>query len=323
MIGGKMTELKYAANIVTTTREYTKEEMKMLEEFSKKHPVESTVKAFRLLWMDNNMVAGASMYMECVWLWEGKTTSGTTEQPHVHEFDEVIGFISTDKENPGELDARMEIILGDETHYLTKSCLVHVPAGMKHCPLTFREVNRPVFFFTLAPVSRYGRQAEGMKPPGQVAPVKTNFVPPEKPDASGTKYGRYIITRVKPKKFPPRKGPPTAETMRVVSLDDDMSKGAIYAEFVWVWSGTTTMAPQGHAHDWDEMIGIIGSDRENPRDLGGEVSIMLGDEKHNLTQSSLIFVPGGLYHCPLEFKNIKIPVLCFTLGNTVKYTIKD
>ena len=58
-----MAELKYTGNIVTKTREYTPEEIKMLEEFTRKHPVESTVKAHRLLWMDNNMVQGASMYM--------------------------------------------------------------------------------------------------------------------------------------------------------------------------------------------------------------------------------------------------------------------
>ena len=318
-----MTGLKYSANIVTKTKEYTQEQIKMLEEFTRKHPVESTVEAYRLLRMDDSMVPGASLYMECIWLWEGATTSGTTEHPHVHEFDEVIGFISTGKENPGELDARMEIILGDETHYLTKSCLVHVPAGMNHCPLTFREVNRPVFFFTLAPVSRYGRKAQDTDSQGNPVPLKTIFVPPETPDASGTKYGRYIITGVKPKNFPPRKGPPTAETTRVVSLDDDMSKGAFYVEFVWIWSGTTTMAPDGHAHDWDEMIGIIGSDRQHPRQLGGEVSIILGDEKHNLTRSSLVYIPRGLFHCPLEFKDIKTPVLCFTVGNTVEYSIVD
>ena len=319
-----MTELKYAGNIVTETREYTREEIAKIEEFIRRNPpVESTVEALRLLWMDDSMVAGASMYMECLWLWEGVTTSGTTEQPHVHEFDEVIGFISTDKDSPGELDARMEIILGDETHYLTKSCLVHVPAGMKHCPLTFREVNRPVFFFTLAPVSTYGRQAEDMNPPGSTVPAKTEFMPPDKADASGTRYGRYIITEAFPRKFPPRSGPPTAETTRVVSLDDDMSKGAFYADFAWIWSGTTTMAPKGHAHEWDEMIGIIGSDRDNPRQLGGEVTILLGDEEHLLTQSSLIFIPGGLTHCPLEFKDIKTPVLCFTVGNTVKYSIVE
>ena len=316
-----MTELKYASNIITETREYTPEEMKKLEEFQKAHPVESTVKGHRLLWMDNNMVKGASMYMECLWLWEGKTTSGTTEEPHVHDFDEVIGFISSDKSNPKELDARMEIILGDETHYLTKSCLVHIPAGMKHCPLTFREVNRPVFFFTLAPVSAYGRTSQSPDQKNKIAPVKTEFVPPE-PDTSGTRYGRYIITDVKPKPRPPRQGPPTAESTRIVSLDGSKSPGAFYVDFVWIWSGNLTMAPEPHAHQWEEMIGIVGSDRENPKALGGNISIDMDGDKYELKQSCLVYVPGGVKHCPIEFKNIKMPVLCFTVGNTTEYTLE-
>lgn len=314
-----MANLKYASNIVTKTREYTPEELEMIAEMKEKNRVVTDVEALRLLWMDENMVKGASMYMECIWLYEGKTTSGTTEQPHTHDFPEVIGFISTDKDNPGELDARMEIILGDETHYLTQSCLVHIPAGMKHCPLTFREVNRPVFFFTLAPISSYGRTPQTLNPQGKVKPPKVTFMPPEEPDASGTRYGRYIITQARP--LPPRKGPPTAEATRVVSLDDEISKGAFYADFAWIWSGTTTMAPEGHAHDWDELIGIVSFDRDNPRQVAGEVSIRLGDETHRLDQSSLVFVPGGLEHCPLEFKNIEKPVLCFTIGNTATYSI--
>ena len=314
-----MTELKYAGNIVTETREYTPEEVKKLEEFLKAHPVESTVKAHRLLWMDDSMVKGASMYMECLWLWEGKTISGTTEEPHIHDFDEVIGFISTDQTNPKELDAKMEILLGDETHYLTKSCLVHIPAGMKHCPLTFREVNRPVFFFTLAPVSTYGRISRNPDENTEVAPAKTDFVPPE-PDASGTRYGRYIITGTKPK--PPRQGPSTAETTRIVSLDGEKSPGAFYVDSVWIWSGSMTMAPETHSHQWEEMIGIVGSDRENLKVLGGDISITMDGDKYDLKQSSLVYVPGGVKHCPIEFNNIETPVLCFTVGNTTEYTLK-
>ena len=189
-----MARRRFAKNIVTDTKEYTPKGMVQIQKMLRDNPIKSTIEMERLLWMDDTKVKGASFYMECIWLWNGKTTSGTTEEPHVHPFDEVIGFISTDPENPKELDARMEIILGDETHFLTKSCLVHVPAGMKHCPLTFREVNRPVFFFTLAPISRYGRRSEKMNPQ-EAAKVKIpDFKPPEK-DANGSRYARYIVTR--------------------------------------------------------------------------------------------------------------------------------
>ncbi len=316
-----MSELKYAKNIITDTREYSPEEMAKIEEMREKSQVESTVEGLRLLWMDDEKVEGAEFYMECLWLWEGVTTSGTTEEPHHHDFTEVIGFIGTDRDNPGELDARMEIILGDETHYLTKSCLVHVPPGMKHCPLTFREVNRPTFFFTLAPISRYGRTSESTElKEGQ---SKEPFFPRPEPDSSGTRYRRFIITEPKAHwdpKSPPPPPPPKQRTVKsnqVVSLDDEASHGGFYVDFVWIWSGDMTMSTESHTHDFDEMIGIIGfCGKEDPRRVDGDVSIVLGNEKHDITQSSLIYIPKGLTHCPIEFKNIKQPVLCFTIGNT-------
>lgn len=322
-----MADLKYAKYIVTDTREYTPEEMAKIEEMMKDSPFESTVEGLRLLWMDDEKVEGASMYMECLWLWEGVTTSGTTEEPHHHDFTEVIGFISTDKDNPGELDARMEIILGDETHYLTKSCLVHVPPGMKHCPLTFREVNRPVFFFTLAPISHYGRTSQSVElKEGQ---SKEPFFPPPEPDSSGTRYGRFIITEPKPHwdtsapPPPPPPGPRKVESKQIVSLDDEASPGSFYVDFVWIWSGEMSMGTP-HAHDFDEMIGFIGfCGKDNPRAIDGNVTIALEDEVHTISQSSLVYVPKGMNHCPIEFKDIRQPVLCFTIGNTPMWSVKQ
>ena len=314
-----MTELKYAKNIVYDTKPYTPEQLKMIEEMRKKGDVQSTIDMIRLLWMDGDMVEEASIYMECIWLWEGSVTRGTTEEPHVHEFDEVIGFISSNRENPRELDAEMEIWLGDELHTLKNSCLVYIPKGMQHCPLTHKQVNRPVFFFTLAPEGMYGRISESTKARGVPTREKPVFVPPEK-DKNGSRYARYIITETTPRKADPNAPRPTMEATRILRLGDEVIPGSFYADFVWIWSGSGTMAPEGHSHDWDEMFGFIGADREHPRDLGGTVELTLGDEVHTLKKSCLVYVPAGLHHCPLEFKNIQKPTLCFTVGNTTRYT---
>jgi hypothetical protein len=319
---------KYAQNIVTDTREYTPEELVKIEEMRRRSQVKSTVEATRLLWMDDTKVPGAEFYMECLWLWEGTTTSGTMEEPHQHDFAEVIGFIGSNPDSPHDLDGRIEIILGDEKHFLTKSSLVFIPPGMKHCPLTFREVGRPTFFFTLAPINRYGRTSEMMKPEVKASSIMPVFIPPEK-DASGTRYGhgrssdRYIFTEPRPH-GPPRPKPekPTAKTTQVVSLDGEAVSGGFYIDFVWIWSGNMTMS-ELHSHDFAEMIGIVGMpDRVNPRQIGGDVSIILGEEMQAITQSSIIYLTPGLNHCPLQFGNIVRPVLCFTIGNTPKWVLK-
>lgn len=321
-----MAKLPYEKNIITTTKEYTAEEMKKIEEFREKHPFKSTVGMTRLLWMDETMVDDAEFYMECLWLWPGKTPSGTTEEPHAHPFPEVIGFIGTDEKNPGELDGRMEIHLGDEVHELKQSCLVFIPPGLRHGPLTFREVGKPTFFFTLAPVSKYGRRSELMAKEASKNIVIPDFRKPRK-DAGGTRYGRYIIT--KPISHIPRNArgnvppppPRGVKSAHVVSLDSRILPGAFYVDFVWIWSGNLLMAAETHAHDWDEMIGFMGLPRsqKNPREMDKGVSVKLGEDMYQMKQSSLIYVPKNVPHAPIIFKDIQKPVLCFTIGTAPKW----
>jgi hypothetical protein len=320
-----MAKLPLSRYIITETREYTPDDIKMMEEMMKKGPpIKSTITMERLLWMDDEKVKNAEFYMECIWLWGGKTTSGTTEEPHVHAFPEVIGFISSDPDNPKDLDARMEILLGDETHFLTKSCLVYIPAGMKHCPLTFREVNRPVFFFTLAPISHYGRRSENMKSEDAAKVKIPKFKTPPK-DANGSRYARYIITEpishvpMNTKNISPPKE--TAKASHIVSLDDNVIKGAFYVDFVWIWSGNLIMAANTHVHDWDEMIGLVGyPDKKNPRAIDKGMSVKMGEDMYHMEKSSLIYVPKNVPHAPIIFKDIKKPVLCFTIGTAPKWT---
>lgn len=77
-----------------------------------------------------------------------------------------------------------------------------------------------------------------------------------------------------------------------------------------------------HSHDWDEMIGFAGlpENKDNSRAINGNVSIKLGDEVHDIKQSSLVFVPKNVSHCPIQMKGIKTPMLLFTIGNTTLWT---
>jgi len=53
------------------------------------------------------------------------------------------------------MGAEVELWLEDEKHIITRSSLVFIPAGMKHCPLTFLRVDKPVFHFTTGPAKKY------------------------------------------------------------------------------------------------------------------------------------------------------------------------
>ena len=105
-----------------------------------------------LIYLDSDILKGA-FYVECAWFWKGRDEADN--EAHTHPFDEVITFFGTDPDHPEDLCGEVEIWLEDEKYILTKSCLIFVPKGMKHCPLIIRRVDRPIFHFTAGPSAKY------------------------------------------------------------------------------------------------------------------------------------------------------------------------
>ena len=108
--------------------------------------------ARRILWMDEHVVPGA-FHMNTAWyLKEAQTLENV---PHTHDVDEIIGFFGNNSDDPWDLGGEIEIWLDDEQHIITRSVMLFVPAGLKHCPLILRRVERPIFHFTTVPGKQY------------------------------------------------------------------------------------------------------------------------------------------------------------------------
>ena len=138
-----MTESKYGKYVVT--------ELKMPEE-KQKIAADYAKYATRILWLDENVVEGA-FHMNTAWYLKAAAT--LEDVPHVHDTDEIIGFFGNDDKNPHDLGGEVEIWLEDEKKTITKSAMVFVPAGMKHCPLILKRVDRPIFHFTTVSGKQY------------------------------------------------------------------------------------------------------------------------------------------------------------------------
>ena len=67
----------------------------------------------------------------------------------------------------------------------------------------------------------------------------------------------------------------------------------------------------------DEINLFIGTDPQNPEDLGGEAEFWLGEgkdaEKYLITKSSCVFVPAGLVHLPIYFRSVARPFIFIAL----------
>jgi hypothetical protein len=82
-----------------------------------------------------------------------------------------------------------------------------------------------------------------------------------------------------------------------------------------------------HVHDFDQFLFFVGGDLTNMLKLGGEVELSLSLdgkklEKFVFNEACAVYIPAGLYHCPLYFKKIndpKKPILFNNMFFTSKY----
>jgi hypothetical protein len=132
-----MTSSKYAKYVITELKQPPEREA-LNERYAKF--------AKRILWMDKDVVPGAFNMNTAWYLKAGPTLE---DKPHSHAKDEIIGFFGNDSNNPNDLGGVVEIYMEDELQVLTKSTMLFVPAGMVHCPLYLRRVDRPIFHFTV------------------------------------------------------------------------------------------------------------------------------------------------------------------------------
>lgn len=132
---------------------------------------------------------------------------------------------------------------------------------------------------------------------------------------SAGKYSQYLI------KGPTVTGdfPPLAQ--RLV-FDGEVSKasGANIGIRYSYFTGPPFQFEVPHTHDYDQYLCYLGTP-EDIRVFDGEVEIWLGEEmeKHTMTEPTVVYVPAGLQHCPMNFKRIDKPMLLINITLSPQY----
>ncbi|HJW74142.1 MAG TPA: hypothetical protein VJ787_00530 [Thermoleophilia bacterium] len=105
-----------------------------------------------------------------------------------------------------------------------------------------------------------------------------------------------------------------------VYLDRDTLKEAnTWLDIVWIWEIPHPPDLLGaHAHPFDEIVLLIGSNPHDLDDLGGEIEWSMGEggdaERFVIDRTTAIYVPRGLVHGPMNFLRIDRPVLNVAIG---------
>ncbi len=77
------------------------------------------------------------------------------EAVHTHDFDELLAFIGGNPLDIKDFGAEIEFTMDGEKHLITSTTVVTIPAGMKHCPLVFKKVTKPIVFWAVMLAPKY------------------------------------------------------------------------------------------------------------------------------------------------------------------------
>jgi hypothetical protein len=134
-----------------------------------------------------------------------------------------------------------------------------------------------------------------------------------------TKYKKYLVECPKiPKSKVSEIHPNILGQIAILNELNGTLPGAFYLTCGLALMKDEIPKSKPHNHDFDEYLVFLGTNQEDPQDLGGEVELWMEDEKYIITKSTAVFIPRGIYHCPLLFNRIDRPFQVIRVGNSLK-----
>ncbi len=139
-------------------KKYIVTELKEKETVAPWTPEFSNNEGRLLICLDSNVIKGA-FYMDTAWFMPGKwpETKGDvgTVKAHRHDFDEVVAYVGSDPDDRYNLNGEVELWIDGKQNIIDKSFVAFIPAGVEHCPLTIRRIDKPIFHFTAGMGTEY------------------------------------------------------------------------------------------------------------------------------------------------------------------------
>lgn len=113
----------------------------------------------------------------------------------------------------------------------------------------------------------------------------------------------------------------------ITRIDKDVLPGSDFYMIHWVLPHDEPFLEIGHPphiHKDAELLFHIGSDPNNPQDLGAEVELYLGSEmeKHVITKSCVVFIPPNFIHAPWKPLKTTRPWIFIEVNQGPKHTEK-
>jgi hypothetical protein len=220
---------------------------------------------------------------------------------HAHRCDEIVLLIGTDPDHPERLGAEVEYCIVGKPLLIDATSAVFIPAGVLQGPITWKSVDRPHLQMTVMlgvgscrktrRARRFGRPKES---PYEEAGEAVHDEYPE---------GKPLYQPIAPVREVQQPAAIRLNNARTPAVHH-------YLELGWV-TGISGSDPgiAERTHDFDTIILHLGTDPENPLDLGAEIECLVNGQRLTIDTTSALWVPGGLRHGPFIWKKSQRPHL--------------
>ena len=134
-----------------------------------------------------------------------------------------------------------------------------------------------------------------------------------------TKYGKYLMTKCLEPKEAERPGASRVFLKAEDLQDSDGVNLSIIGGYI---TEPYTMEPGSMVHDFDQCLLCIGANPNDMSDFDAEVELCLGEEreKHIINSATVVHIPAGLVHCPLNIVKVNKPILFLDISIVDKYS---
>jgi hypothetical protein len=249
--------------------------------------------------ISNAQVPGANCYIELGWVF------GMPEpNPHIfemsHRYDEIVMHYGSNPVNPEELGGEIEFFASGQPLTFNTNTALFVPQGIKHGPLIWKKFQKP--HIEMAFIIGTGDLKEGWG--GSGAHEQKEGLPQKTDDIDYEKYlVRKPIHEANGLKIKGRRSP-----LMTYMSNALVPRCNIYIGFNWIWDiPDQNPYTLEHSHDYAEILLFVGSDHNNPEDLGGEIEVYVGGQPLTFNTTSALFIPKGMRHGPLTWKVVNKP----------------
>jgi hypothetical protein len=92
--------------------------------------------------------------------------------------------------------------------------------------------------------------------------------------------------------------------------------------FRWNCIAKPVVMAEPHSHDFDEILHFYGADASDVSDFQAIVEFSMGEEQeiYTITQPTIVYIPAGLVHAPINFKVVKKPVIFMNVSNVATFS---